>query len=88
MKIILDYNYRGLEIHVYRQEDEQYTVDIKHPCGEPVIGWTDLPTIESAESWAKGFITALLQDDKDSIHTGCKDEYCNPKNETFHQERA
>lgn len=71
---IYDETYRGRDISIYRTEDD-YTVDVKHPCGELIRGWEGLPSLALALSHAKTYIYALsMSSDHNKIH--CDNEYC------------
>ena len=71
MNIISDKTVNGRDVSIYETEDG-ITLDIKHPCGELIHGWTGIDKYFTAERLAEVYIYALGKPEK----AHCNNEYC------------
>jgi hypothetical protein len=58
-KSVLDSSHQGFDISVYEVEQDNYTVDVKKPCGELLNGWTLVSSYEEAMAKAINYINEL-----------------------------
>jgi hypothetical protein len=58
-KSVLDSSHQGFDISVYEVEQNNYTVDVKKPCGELLEGWMLVSSYEEAMTKATKYINEI-----------------------------